>query len=167
MSGGLLTGADEEVARFVFARIGAPPRGPYRAIGIVKDGRLVGGVVYSSLQLTTEGRANSCEMSVALDEPGACTRGVIRAMFRYPFEVLGCKYVWGGVKRKNRKARRFDERLGFKCKCIIEDGDPAGGDMALYVMRKRDCKWLSPTLSGLRRGERARPKQGRGVRKES
>lgn len=140
----LLTGADDFVTRFVFELIGAPlPTTPYQAIGIVRDGKLVGGVVYSSLQLTTAGAPNSCEMSVALAHPSACTRSTIRAMFRYPFEVLGCKYVWGGVKRKAKAVRRFDERLGFRCKCIIEDGDPAGGDMALYYMNRKKCRWLS------------------------
>lgn len=65
----------------------------------------------------------------------------MRVVFDYAFRQLGCKVIIGLVPASNKRARRFDEHLGFKLKAEIPEGHP-DGSLLIYAMRKKDCRWL-------------------------
>ena len=131
----LIYGYDEAVSRFVAGELGAQSFGDCRAIGIALGNELVGGVVYNVY------RGYCVEMSIATTTPKWCTRSVLRALFHYPFNVLGCKRITVLVDVDNEDVRRFDERLGFIYEGTLKEGHPSG-DCAIYRMLRDECKWL-------------------------
>ena len=106
------------------------------SIGMLKDGKLIGGVVFN--QYTGTG----VSMHVA-GEKGWLNREFLRAAFRYPFDQLGCRRVTGLVRTDNLEAQRFDEHLGFKREGLIREGDDDGCDLILYGMLRRECRWIN------------------------
>lgn len=69
------------------------------------------------------------------------TREFLQAVFNYVFNVLGCKKMLGIVRDANHDAQRFDEHLGFRRECVIEDADPEGA-LIIYSLKREDCKFL-------------------------
>ena len=133
----LTFGRDAEVARWVGERIGIDDFGPCAAIGVVDDGAPVAGIVYSGWR----DRPGALEMSIAASSPRWCRRWVLEAAFRYPFEQLGARRVQATIRRGNRTARRFVERLGFRYEGMAREAWPTGEDAALYSMLRRECRW--------------------------
>jgi RimJ/RimL family protein N-acetyltransferase len=107
------------------------------AIGLRRNGELVAGVVYEGFN------GQNVWMHVAA-EPGArwLVRDYLRACFAYPFEVCGCERVSGYVDDSNDAAKRFDEHLGFKPEARLKGAAKDGGDVILYVMWKKDCRYV-------------------------
>jgi len=130
----LVLGEDELVGRWVFAHWGATPPDTARAIGVAKDGKLIGGVAYTNFN------GASIEMHCA-GKPGWLTRQRIKVFFRYPFNNLNCKVVVAPVYRKNKEARRVIEGLGWKRPYRVP-GYFRDDDLILYSMLKAECKWI-------------------------
>ena len=78
---------------------------------------------------------------VAGDGPGWLTRRFAQDVFRYVFDVLGCKKMIGIVRSSNTAAQSFDEGLGFKREAEILDADP-DGSVFIYSLKREDCKFL-------------------------
>ena len=133
----LALGRDAEIARWVGRRLGIEEFGPAAAIGVVEDGTLVAGIVYSGWR----DRPGALEMSIASTSPRWCRRWVLEAAFRYPFEQLGARRVQATVRRGNGTARRFVERLGFRYEGMAREAWPTGEDAAVYSMLRRECRW--------------------------
>lgn len=138
----LVLGRNEEVAAWVDLRLGQKPSGGQRvAIGVERDGQIIAGVVYNGFRgdgLT----ARTCTMAVAADDPRWCTRGNLRAFFAYPFVSLGCRRVNAIVARKNRRARKLVEGLGFRQEGKIRQLFPDDDGM-MYGMLADECKWVN------------------------
>lgn len=107
-----------------------------RLIGRVEDGALIGVVGFNNITGT------SCHMHFAGDVKGWLSRKVLRESFRYAFETLGCKVVYGAVSSGNEEALEIDRRIGFKDVVFLKDAHPDGGTY-LLEMRKEDCRWLT------------------------
>ncbi len=107
------------------------------AIGLVREDRLVAGVLYEGFN------GRNLWMHVAA-EPGRRwgVRDYLWACFRYPFVVCGCDRISGYVEESNAAARRFDEHLGFREEARLQGAAADGGDVILYVMRRQDCRFL-------------------------
>jgi RimJ/RimL family protein N-acetyltransferase len=127
-------------------RVAAFMRGPLpglalsegmRAIGLLRGGRLVAGVIFEGY--------NGCNvwMHVAA-EPGArwLNRVYLRACFTYPFVVCGVERVSGYVDASNAASRRFCARLGFREEARLTGAAPDGGDVVIYAMWRPQCRWL-------------------------
>lgn len=108
-----------------------------RTIGLRKDGELVAGVVYEGFN------GRNVWMHVAA-VPGArwLVRDYLLACFAYPFLVCGVERVSGYVNASNVQARRFDEHLGFREEARLLGAAADGGDVILYVMWKKDCRYV-------------------------
>lgn len=65
-----------------------------------------------------------------------------KAIFLYPFAQLGCRRMSVSAARKNKRSRRFIERLGFRLEGVKRKGLPDGQDEMLYGMLKSECRWL-------------------------
>ena len=66
----LLVGRDDAVARWVGARLDIEDLGPSAAIGVLRDQRLIAGVVYGDWR----DRPGSLEMTIASVDPRWCRR---------------------------------------------------------------------------------------------
>jgi RimJ/RimL family protein N-acetyltransferase len=114
--------------------------GPSQAIGVAEGQRISAVVVYSRHEQMPHG--NMVEMSIAADSPIWCRRGVLRALFHYPFVQLACVRVNARIGRKNKRARRLVEGLGFKLEGMGRRAYDGRQDAAIYSMLRNECKWL-------------------------
>ena len=98
--------------------------------------RLVAGVAY-----TDYNGANLCMHVVAVPGKRWLTREFLWTCFDYPFNQCKVKRVTGLVGEGNLQARRFDEHLGFELETTLRGAHPTG-DLIVYVMWKRNCRFL-------------------------
>lgn len=120
--------------------MGAPPSADYEAIGVIRAGVLIGGVIYSEYREIAPD-VHDMRMHCAGD-PGWLTRATLRAFFGYPFNQLGCIRVTATVARANRRALDMNRRLGFAIEGTIRDGYGPGRDGLLLGMLRRECRWI-------------------------
>jgi RimJ/RimL family protein N-acetyltransferase len=126
------------VSRWVSELLGHEIDG--KAIGITQDQEPIAGIVYNG---HWKGEINSgIEMTVAASHPMWAQRFVLRAAFAYPFELLGVRRVQARIRRRNKRARKLVEGLGFVYEGMCRAGHPTGGDAAMYAMLQKDCRWL-------------------------
>ncbi len=106
-------------------------------IGLLRDGELIAGVIYEGFN------GHNVWMHVAAI-PGAkwLVRDYLKACFAYPFKVCGCVRVSGYVNDSNEAAKRFDEHLGFEEEARLRGAAADGGDVILYVMWRKDCRYV-------------------------
>jgi RimJ/RimL family protein N-acetyltransferase len=141
MVGPVLFGADDMVAAFVKARIPHMQNsdfGQFTALGVVRDGTLLGGVVYNNYN------HHDIHASYAFDSPKWCTRSVLRTLFAYPFKQLGCVRMTAIIGRKNKHARKMIDRLGFKLEGTCRKAADGHTDAMIYGLLARECKWFQP-----------------------
>lgn len=117
-------------------------------IARVKDGRLLGGVIYQGYT------GASIEMHVAGFWPQWLNKSMLFVVFGYPFYQLGCLKVIGRVNENNKRALEFDLKLGFNEEARIRDVYPEG-DLLILSMRRDECRWLNltPKHLGVSNGE--------------
>lgn len=139
----ILAGKRDLVAAYVASRIRhqEPFVTGYEAIGAVdKDGRLIGGFVYSELRGFAEGGG-----SVAICAAGErdwLSRGNLKVFLgSYPFGQLGCHRIQAMVSKSNRRARYVIERLGFKNEGTVRGGHGPGRDAILYGLLAHESIW--------------------------
>jgi RimJ/RimL family protein N-acetyltransferase len=138
--GSILMNADEAVKAFVAPRLphgdGHQFRKEDTALGVIRSGKLVGGVVYHDYTGPT------VFMSGAFVDPKWALPGTLRALFDYPFNTLKVENFLTATARNNKRARRLDEGLGFELVGMIKNYWGAGKDCALYQMPRSKCRWL-------------------------
>lgn len=134
----LCVGQDRAVAAWVARVLGIDDLLGEAAIGVVDGARPIAGVVYGGWRE----RPGSLEMSVAATDPRWCRRWVLAALFRYPFAQCGARRVQATVRRGNRHARGFVQRLGFRYEGMAREAWPTGEDAAVYSMLRRECRWI-------------------------
>lgn len=102
-----------------------------------ENGVLYGGVVFENFT----GAGGSILIHVAGFHPTWVNRDMLFITFDYPFNQLGCKYLYGQVACKNKEARAFNKSLGFTEYVTLEGVFP-DDDMILVRMKKEDCRFL-------------------------
>lgn len=136
--GSVLYGADELVARMVADRIpwvGTDGFGPCVALGVVRSGVLLGGVVFHNY------KGHTIEMSGASDRADWLRPTTLARLFAYPFLDLKCTNLLTVIPRKNKRARKIIEFLGFKVVGVV-DRAYGNDDAVIYQMPRDKCKWL-------------------------
>ena len=107
-----------------------------KGIGLKRDGEFIAGVLYEGFN------GHNVWMHVAaVPTKRWMTKQYLRACFMYPFVTLGVDRVSGYVEAKNLVARSFDEHLGFKQEAVLRGAASDGGDVILYAMWRRECKY--------------------------
>jgi RimJ/RimL family protein N-acetyltransferase len=149
----LVIGHDPFFAAWVQARIpqmaGLPGGfGPCTAIGVAHGDVVVGACVYHGYQP----RFGSIEMSFAsvdprwLIGPAGERKAIIRGLMGYPFDQLKVGRVSATTPKKNRAARRFIDKFGFKREGVARRG--FGDDDAilsgLLESEWRASNWARP-----------------------
>ncbi len=134
----IVFGHDKAIASWVCDRIEVPTPLNAAALGATVNGELVAGVAYINY------RGCDIEMLCASDDPRWLSRSHLRAFFGYPFNQLGCLRVTAIIAKRNKRARKMVERLGFK----REGAHPKaldGHTAITYGMLKEDCRWIGDT----------------------
>lgn len=128
----------ERVSSWVAEKMNCPPwyGTDYEAIGLEKDGLLVGGVVIDEYVENTR-----CSVHCSGEGKYWLNREFMKVVFRYVFNQLKCKVVVNPVSSNNHASLRFTEHIGFTRVCTIEEGCP-DGDMVLFKMPRSQCRWL-------------------------
>jgi RimJ/RimL family protein N-acetyltransferase len=123
----------DAVGAFVSRGIPGCERGWDRFTGIgVDDGNgLVAGVVYHNWSP----EAGVIEMSCAATSKRWCPPHVLKAIFGYPFDGVGCRMVVMRVAEGNTGMRRIAKRLGCK-EYVIEDLRADGEADVVYTLTK-------------------------------
>ena len=128
---------NELVMQWVLARL--PGRGAFEkgvGIGIARDGKLIGGVVYYNYR-----PQNDIEVAVAADDVRWLTPDLLRGLFYYPFGQLQCRRMTALVEKRNKRSRAFVEKLGFAHEGTHKECFD-GRDGLSYGLLKRNCKFF-------------------------
>ena len=106
----------------------------YAAIGQMRNGKLIAGVVYDNYN------GNNIVGAVAIDEPP--TRGFWIAIFSYTFETLGCIRMTVYVEESNTKSMKLMKKLGFEREGTLKMAAEDGTDVIMFCMWKSACRML-------------------------
>lgn len=146
--GRLVYGADAVIGPWVARRIpdyhyaGAP------TIGVIRDARIVAGVVYENWN------GVHCTASLAAEpRSGWASRRVLFGLFAYPFLQLECEAITALVAASNLRALKADLAMGFKPEAVIRFAAHDGGDLIALKMFRHECRWI--TRDGQGRRQRA------------
>lgn len=125
------------VAAWVAERIGCTPYRSAVAIGIERNGDLVGGVVIDGYVKDVR-----CAIHCAGDGRRWLTREFLFIVFDYVFRQLECLVAVSPVAEDNARCIRFISGIGFEECGRIPQG--AGNcDLIIFAMPRRKCRWLS------------------------
>jgi RimJ/RimL family protein N-acetyltransferase len=108
---------------------------PTCIMAAVRNDVIVGIVIYSNQ------RGRSIDVHMAGDT-GWVTKGNLRAIFSYAFKENDFRRVNAWIHRKNKKARKFAEGLGFVLEGVKRKGCGDGADAILYGMLAQECRWI-------------------------
>ena len=114
--------------------------GPYNAFGVVKNGKAVCGVVWNWFRQMDHG--NDMRVIIVSEDPSWCLPGVLRELFRYPFEVAGCTRITAVIREGNTKSLKLCQGLGFRKEGVLRRGYNGKSNAIVLGMLKSECKWL-------------------------
>lgn len=134
----LITGLDAQVADWVATLQPHPVQswGLFTAMGVARDDKIIAGVVYNH----KEGR--SIMATIAATDPNFCRKGVLRALFSYPFIQLDCSRITCLISDRNDRSIKLCKGLGFVYEGKIREHYSRRENLLVYGMLRRECRWL-------------------------
>lgn len=132
----ILYGYDAEVIEWVGNQLECEFERTARAIGAVKNGKIIAGVVYHNYR-----PPYNIEMSIASISPKWATKRNLGHFFRYPFNQLGLPRVTAIVSAKAESVQKFLERLDFIKEGEMRNAHP-DGNAFIYGLLREDCKYI-------------------------
>ena len=84
---------------------------------------------------------NAVQAHIALDSPAAL-RPLLRPLFSYAFEEADRGLMMATIAGDNVRSLGLVKALGFRRRCIIEDGWAEGVPLHLFIMDRRTCRYL-------------------------
>ena len=132
----------ELVLSFVGNRIGldATDFEPAATAAVLKDGRMVGGVVFNNYTVLPKG--SWCEISVAFDETTAWPISALTQVFDYPFKQIKVSRLKAETAIDNSRCRSILKRLGFKREGVARRAHDGEKDSVVYSMLPDECRWI-------------------------
>lgn len=131
----LAFGIDEIAAKWVAGKLGVEVERGARALAVLDGPRIIGAVAYQSY------RGCDIEMLCASESRRWLSRDFLGHFFGYPFVQLGVRRVTAIVDKRNKHARQFTERLGWRLEGVVREALD-GRDACIYGMLRRECKWV-------------------------
>jgi len=107
-----------------------------QGIGREIDGGLVGGVLYEGWT------KRNIFMHCAGRGKKWISKSLLKAAFFYPFEQLKCDRVSAWVEESNADSRTLVEKIGFTEETRLKGAAFDGGDVVIYVLWRKDCRFL-------------------------
>jgi len=123
------------MGRWMCERTGGQYCGDGVYIGLEQDGKLIAVCGFDNYN------GRSLHMHIAAEGKRWMTKEYLWYCFHYPFVEVGVDKIIGIVEEGNKKAIRFDNRLGFVHEATIEDAHPNGAILIL-TMTKQQCRFL-------------------------
>jgi RimJ/RimL family protein N-acetyltransferase len=107
----LIYGHDAAVAAWAASHFPFPADVPSDvvSIGVAEEGQLIGAACFTDYRRDLQG----IEISVVAVTPRAIQRPVLRAVFGYPFDQLGCRWVAMHTPIENEAAIKLAKGVGF------------------------------------------------------
>lgn len=130
----LIFGQDAELCAWTGNLVGLPNI-TGATIGISDGEKIIAAVVYNGYT------GRDIQATMASITPKWATRGVLRAIFFYPFIQLGCCRVTCATEVTNQPVRAFLCHLGFSQEGVLREWFSTG-DAAIYSLLKSECKWI-------------------------
>lgn len=119
--------------------------GGYYAMGVERDGEIIGGVLYSSYAPVPGGG----DVQMWAVGHGWLSRRIVRVFLGYAFERLNCHRITVGIAKGNGASRRLVEKLGFRMEGKLRRGFDTRRDLLVYGLLKDDAaRWLRPAGTG-------------------
>lgn len=103
------------------------------AIGLQKDGETIAGVIYENWN------RQSIFCHIAIE--GLMTKGYLRAIFDYPFNVCKVKKIIVPVVSNHAKSIKLVTKMGFVEEARLKDASP-NGDIIFLTLTKENCRFL-------------------------
>ena len=138
-----------EVGLWVANKIKGTYHAGDNAIGLLKDGKIIAGVLYENY--------NGRSIVVHIGVEGVLTRSFLGAIFDYPFNVCNVNKLIATITSTNTKSIKLTSHLGFTQEGRLLDATPEG-DLIIYTLKKSDCRFL-----GERYGKKSRPRAAPGT----
>ena len=132
----LLLNRDDYVSAWLQSKIPNISFFDCKAIGVIKNQKLIAGVVYHNL------RDGQIEASIAITDKNWANRKILYALFAYPFVQCNCHRILVTVKDSNKQSIKLAEKLGFKKEGTLREMFPPD-DAILLGMLRSECKWLN------------------------
>jgi hypothetical protein len=118
--------------------------GMYQAMAILDDqGTFCAGVVFH------EYRGHDVQISCATDTSAAWRPSVMKAVFSYVFNELGCVRCTSFTKKSNKPCRSFLEGLGFVLEGRIRLGHDGVKDALIYGLLAKECVYIQDDNSAI------------------
>ena len=131
----MLIGDVDLVGNWVVNRTGsALPRSGATVIGLVREGRIVAGVLYEDFTQA------SIHATIAVDD-GVLSKDFVFAIFDYPFNQLAVEKILVYVNTANEASMKLVEHFGFVEEARVK-GVFLDGDQVIYSITKDQCKLL-------------------------
>jgi hypothetical protein len=119
--------------------------GQHMSIGVAKDGAPLAGVIFNWYRVMPHG--HDMRVIIAADSPEWCLPGVLRELFRYPFEIAGCIRLTAIIRDGNTRSLRLCQGLGFKREGVLRRAYDGKTNAIVLGMLKHECKWLNRPAS--------------------
>lgn len=136
MGGHLATGP--VVGHWVAQRVGAH-FGNATALGWIRNGRIVSGVMYE------DWNGRSLVAHIATEAP--LVPGFCSVIFHYPFIQVGAEKIISPIHGHNPKSMKLALKMGFEEEGRIKEAHPTG-DIALMVLHRDKCRFLGERYLG-------------------
>jgi RimJ/RimL family protein N-acetyltransferase len=135
--GSVLFGADQIVSEFVKARIpNIKDFGAHTALGVIRQGKLIGGVVYNNYQ------GFDISANIAFDSSNWAYPATLRTLFGYPFNQLQVARMTAVIAESNKRSRRICEGLGFKLEGVHPRGADGNEAALSFGLMREACRFL-------------------------
>ena len=132
----LLLNRDDYVSAWLQSKIPGISFHDCKAIGIIKNQKLIAAVVYSNL------RDGQIEATIVVEDKNWANKAILYALFAYPFKQCNCYRILVTVRDNNNKSIKLAKRLGFKHEGKLRQMFPPH-DAVLLGMLRSECKWLN------------------------
>lgn len=113
-----------------------------KAIGHIKDGKLIAAVTYNNFRTRPDGSFLTLEMGIYTIDKRWASKAYLRAIFSYPFIQLGLERVQTACSAQNEEVIMFNKKIGFIQEGLHRKAWPLGGDSISFSMLKEECKWI-------------------------
>lgn len=119
--------------------------GAYRAYGIVRNDSKKGiqplaVVIFNWFRELPHG--NDMRVIVVAESPRWCLPGVLRELFKYPFELAGCARLTAAISERNQRSLKLCKGLGFKKEGVLRRAHDGKTNTIVLSMLPHECKWL-------------------------
>jgi len=116
------------IAGYFCKNTGYPITGTYLAMGVIKDQQLIGQIIFNDY--------TEANIEIHLYTPNCFTRRVIKDVYNYVFNQLGCVRLTAKPHKNNKKLLQLLERLGFVYEVTQENYYKENGELLDAIVYK-------------------------------